>query len=193
MARNVNETEADEEGQGGNIMERDTFLGILADVSKDKGKVSKLTGDISAKLTRAENQYNLDKKAFSIIQWAKRQEPARLNTFLHHFDAYREYAELDATAGQDMFEGATGEAGETTHSENGLDATEQPPAEKRTRGRPKGSKNSPKAKKPGRKKKGEPEQQPEDDTSHSFGSSFGDAVPQPGMALHEESETAGQG
>lgn len=188
MARNVNEIEADEEGQGGNIMERDTFLDVLSDISAAKGKVSKLTGDISARLTKAENNYNLDKKAFAIIHWAKQREPARLNTFLRHFDAYREYAELDATAGQDMFEGATGGAGKTAGSESGEGATEMPKATKAARGRPKGSKNAPKGK-GGRKKKGIPAEQPDSDTNLSFG----DAVRQPGTALHETSETAGQG
>lgn len=108
MARNVNEIEADEDGQqGGGMPDRDEFMDVLGIISGMKGKVSKLSGDISAKLTKAESDRNLDKKAFALVHWATRQEPARLGTFLRHFDAYREYADLDATAGSDLFEGAT--------------------------------------------------------------------------------------
>ncbi len=121
MARNVNETEADEATQGGNIMERDAFLDVLATVSTQKGKIAKLTGNVSALLNKAENDHNMDKKAFAVIQWARRQEPTRVNAFLRHFDAYRKYADLDAMAGADMFVGSTkGGPEKATRKGNGL-------------------------------------------------------------------------
>lgn len=188
MARNVNEIEADEAEQEGHIMERDAFLDVLGDVNSLKAKSKKISGDTSARLTKAETQYNLDKKAFAVVASCRRMEPTRLNAFLRHFDAYRDYAELDTMAGQDMFEGAPGGAGKTAGAENGEGATETAPKAAKSRGRPKGSKNGPKGK-GGRKKKVVPLDQPEGDTNLSFG----DAVRQPGMALNEASETAGQG
>lgn len=156
MARNVNEIEADEATQGGNIMERDAFLDVLASVSSMKGKISKLTGNVSALLNKAENDHNMDKKAFSIVQWARRQEPTRVNAFLRHFDAYREYADLDAMAGADMFEGATNGAGKATGSIDFRKGERQSAPAKPPKGARK-PKAGPKPGKAGRKPKNAPE------------------------------------
>jgi hypothetical protein len=166
MARNVNETEADEATQGA-IIEQDNFLAVLHDVNSLKAKGKKIAGDTSARLTKAETQYNLDKRAFSVIASCTRMESTRLNAFLRNFDAYRQYAGLDDMAGTDMFvEVPPPKARART---NGPAAT--PP--KKPRGRPPGKGN--------RKKKENVERV-----------TFGKQAREPGMALDHESETAGQ-
>jgi hypothetical protein len=165
MARNVNETEADEATQGA-IIEQDNFLAVLHDVNSLKAKGKKILGDTSARLTKAETQYNLDKRAFSVIASCTRMESTRLNAFLRNFDAYREYAGLDDMAGADMFEKPTPRKAKA----NGPAAAAP---SKKPRGRRPGKGN--------RKKKDNIERV-----------SFGKQVREPGMALDHESETAGQ-
>src|SRR6266446_8619656 len=119
MARNVNEIDADEAEQTLHVMESDTFLDILHDINALKAKGKKVLGDTSAKLSKAESDHNLDKRAFAVVAGCTRMEPTRLNAFLRHFDAYREYADLDTMAGQDMFEGAPKGAGKAAGKPNG--------------------------------------------------------------------------
>jgi hypothetical protein len=145
MARNVNETEADEREQGA-IIDQDAFLDVLAAYSKKKGEIAKKTGDCSAILNKAEADHNLDKKAMSVIHWATRQEPTRLNAFLRHFDAYRDYAGLDQMAGEDMFEGKTDgarkpKAEPVSKSQKAAKAAPKPPAATKKPGRPKKNKD----------------------------------------------------
>lgn len=134
MARNItedmNETEADETEQGA-LPESDPFLDVLRDINALKTKGKKISGDMSARLTRAEAAHNLNKKAFRIVASCTRMEQDELHSFLRHFDKYREYAGLDATAGTDLFEGATS-------------GPEKAASEPKGRGRPK----APKAAKP---------------------------------------------
>lgn len=179
MARNVNETEADEATQGGNIMERDAFLDVLANVSTAKGKIAKLTGNVSALLNKVENDHNMDKKAFAVVQWARRQEPTRVNAFLRHFDAYREYADLDQMAGSDMFAGATRGPEKAASASNGNGGPKEAAPAKPPKGarKPKGG---PKPGKAGSKKKA-----PEPETV-----SAAEATAQ-GWGLSNETETHG--
>ncbi len=181
MARNVNEIEADEAGQRGHVMESDTFLSILQDVNALKAKGKKVLGDTSAKLAKAESDHNLDKKAFAVVASCTRMEPSRLNGFLRHLDAYREYADLDGMAGADMFEGETkpkkarGRPKKeavlvaTNGSGKKPDKAPKKPGSGKPRGRP-----------PGSKKKA-----PEADTAVEAAAKA--------WGLSHESETAGQG
>ena len=162
MARNVNdmnETEANEREQQGGMPDRDEFLDVLGDVSKVKGKIAKMTGDVSARLTRAENDRNLDKKAFAVIHWATRQEPSRVGAFLRHFDAYRGYADLDNMAGSDLFEGATKAPEKTTGSVDFRKGQRKPKAAKPPKAAKKAKETPPSGKRRGRppKAKGDPE------------------------------------
>lgn len=179
MARNVNETEADEATQGGNIMERDDFLDVLAKLRARKAKIAKETGEVSALLNRAENDKNLDKKAMAIMHWARNQEPSRLNTFLQHFDAYRQHADLDAMAGSDMFDGATAGPAKAAGKASGNGATKvaapakPPKAARKPKAGPKPGKAG------GRKKKGEGESVSAAEAAASI------------WGLNKETETAG--
>ncbi len=176
----MNEIEADEAEQTGHVMESDTFLSILQDVNSLKAKGKKVLGDVSAKLTKAENDHNLDKKAFAVVAGCTRMEPSRLNAFLRHLDAYREYADLDGMAGADMFEGET--------------------KPKKARGRPKkeavlvatnGSGKKPQApKKPG---SGKPRGRPPGSKKKAPDPETVAEAAAKAWGLSHESETAGQG
>ena len=163
MARNINEVEADEAEQGA-LPERDALLDVLKDVNSLKGKGKKLLGDISARLTKAESQHNLDKRAFAVASGCTRMEPTRLHSFLRHFDAYREMIGLDEMAGADMFEGETKTA-----------------APKKA---PKAAK-APKGPKPGKGKRGRPKKPPAGESV-----SAADAAAQ-AWGLSDQTETAG--
>lgn len=185
MARNVNdmnETEADEATQGGNIMERDAFLDVLSTVSAAKGKISKLTGNVSALLNKAENDHNMDKKAFSIVQWARRQEPTRVNAFLRHFDAYRGYADLDAMAGSDLFEGATQAPEKATGSMDFRKGQREPKAAKPPKAAKKAKKVSKTGKPLGRSPKPKTAEPEPVSAAEAAGTAWG---------LNDQSETAG--
>lgn len=168
MARNVNEIEADESEQDGHIMEQDTFLDVLQSVNALKSKGKKVLGDISAKLTKAEADHNLDKRAFAVISGCMRMEPTRLHAFLRHFDAYREYAGLDDAAGADMFEGKPKGKTAAANGANRNGGAKKPKA--------------PKPAKPASKKKKAPEVD-----ATNLAAAMGDAI------LSHETETAGQG
>lgn len=161
MAQNVNdmnETEADEATQGGNIMERDAFLEVLGNVTNRKSKIAKLTGDVSALLNKAENNHNMDKKAFAVVQWARRQEPTRVAAFLRHFDVYRDYADLDAMGG-DLFEGVTAGPAKAAGKANGKGAPKEAAPAKLPKAARK-PKAGPKPGKAGGRKKKAPEGEP---------------------------------
>jgi uncharacterized protein (UPF0335 family) len=80
------------------------LLKILKRCSSLDSSLASTRGDIAAIVQDAEARHNLHRKAFSLCRRLHRMDDTKLAEFLYHFDVYREHLELDAAAGEDLFE-----------------------------------------------------------------------------------------
>ena len=103
MAKNVTDDEAQKVEK---IIGAQDLKKLVNRCNKLETEGAETRAQMGTIIEQAESNKGLHRKAFQQIRRLCKMEPAMLNSWLQHFDAYREHMELDAKAGEDMFEGA---------------------------------------------------------------------------------------
>lgn len=101
MAPRIENEEAQE---GGRIPTKEEFVKVMKRANSITAEMDGKRGDLGSLIQKAEDSLNLHRKAFKQVRSLSRNDPSKLREFLLHFDAYREHAELDRIAGEDLLE-----------------------------------------------------------------------------------------
>lgn len=94
MAENINDAEVDNEVK--QLPDAVVLNKIKREHNRLKGEMDERRGELGSVIKNAENDHGINRKAFKLCMSLMKMDETKLESFLAHFDHYRDQFKLDA-------------------------------------------------------------------------------------------------